>query len=88
MILEAAWNVKETDAKRSLELLLIQLGSDVSIENQDKRTSKPKSVTKRDHELLILSFSCVSVATNNFSPANELGEGGFGPIYKCSPCDI
>ncbi|KAF8031241.1 hypothetical protein BT93_D0446 [Corymbia citriodora subsp. variegata] len=77
-----AWNKKGTNTKRSLELFLIQLGSDVSVANRDNHTSKLKFVRKRDHELPILSFSCVSVATNNFSPENELGEGGFGPVYK------
>ncbi|XP_074326986.1 G-type lectin S-receptor-like serine/threonine-protein kinase At4g27290 [Apium graveolens] len=28
------------------------------------------------------SFSSISAATDNFSPANKLGEGGFGPVYK------
>ncbi|XP_056162090.1 G-type lectin S-receptor-like serine/threonine-protein kinase B120 isoform X1 [Syzygium oleosum] len=77
-----AWNERGTNTKRSLELFLILLGSDVWVENRDGRTSKLKSLRKRDHELPILSFSCVSVATNNFSPANELGKGGFGPVYK------
>ncbi|XP_048133084.1 receptor-like serine/threonine-protein kinase SD1-6 [Rhodamnia argentea] len=77
-----AWNGKGKKTKRSLELFLMQLESDVSLDNRDSHTSKLKSGRKRDHELPILDFSCVSVATNNFSPANELGEGGFGPVYK------
>ncbi|KAI6681722.1 hypothetical protein NL676_035603 [Syzygium grande] len=77
-----AWHVKETNAKRSLELFLKQMGTDVSEKTRDSLSSKLKSVKKRDHELPILSFSCVSEATDNFSPANELGEGGFGPVYK------
>ena len=28
------------------------------------------------------SFASVSAATDNFSDANKLGEGGFGPVYK------
>ncbi|XP_042022967.1 G-type lectin S-receptor-like serine/threonine-protein kinase At4g03230 [Salvia splendens] len=33
-------------------------------------------------ELPVFSYSSVSAATNNFSPQNKLGEGGFGPVYK------
>ncbi|CAJ2648784.1 unnamed protein product [Trifolium pratense] len=33
-------------------------------------------------ELPFYNFSCMSVATNNFSEENKLGQGGFGPVYK------
>ncbi|KAJ1434825.1 S-locus glycoprotein domain [Sesbania bispinosa] len=33
-------------------------------------------------ELPFFNFSCMSIATNNFSEENKLGQGGFGPVYK------
>ncbi|XP_026432687.1 putative receptor-like protein kinase At4g00960 [Papaver somniferum] len=33
-------------------------------------------------ESLQFNFSTISAATNNFSEANKLGEGGFGSVYK------
>ena len=33
-------------------------------------------------ESLQLGFETVKVATDNFSDANKLGEGGFGVVYK------
>lgn len=30
----------------------------------------------------IFDFATVVAATNNFSNANMIGEGGFGPVYK------
>jgi hypothetical protein len=35
-----------------------------------------------DQELPLLSFACIATATDNFSQANKLGEGGFGAVYK------
>ncbi|XP_038981819.1 putative receptor-like protein kinase At4g00960 [Phoenix dactylifera] len=33
-------------------------------------------------ELLLFDLGTLRSATNNFSDANKLGEGGFGPVYK------
>nr|GMC51825.1 G-type lectin S-receptor-like serine/threonine-protein kinase At4g27290 [Ipomoea batatas] len=37
---------------------------------------------KEDHDLPLFSLETVVSATNNFSSANLIGEGGFGPVYK------
>ncbi|EOA20851.1 hypothetical protein CARUB_v10001189mg [Capsella rubella] len=36
----------------------------------------------KDAQLLQLDFDTVRLATNDFSPNNHLGEGGFGAVYK------
>ena len=33
-------------------------------------------------ELPIFDFDTILAATNDFSQTNELGQGGFGPVYK------
>ena len=33
-------------------------------------------------ELHCFNLTTILTATNNFSDANKLGEGGFGPVYK------
>jgi hypothetical protein len=37
---------------------------------------------EKNAELLLFNYESISVATNNFSTVNKLGEGGFGPVYK------
>ena len=39
-------------------------------------------IEKKGLELPIFTFYKIEVATDNFSVANELEEGGFGPVYK------
>ncbi|CAA0392909.1 unnamed protein product [Arabidopsis thaliana] len=36
----------------------------------------------KDAKLLQLDFDTIRLATNDFSPYNHLGEGGFGAVYK------
>ncbi|XP_021902153.1 G-type lectin S-receptor-like serine/threonine-protein kinase At4g27290 isoform X2 [Carica papaya] len=37
---------------------------------------------EEDLELPLFELPAIMVATNNFSPSNKIGEGGFGPVYK------
>ncbi|GLT46112.1 hypothetical protein SLA2020_198940 [Shorea laevis] len=43
---------------------------------------KPKRYNKERKDLHAFSFESIASATNYFSTANKLGEGGFGPVYK------
>ncbi|KAL5972604.1 hypothetical protein ACLOJK_039409 [Asimina triloba] len=36
----------------------------------------------KNSEMPLFDLSNVTLATNNFSDSNKLGEGGFGPVYK------
>ncbi|WOG89906.1 hypothetical protein DCAR_0209146 [Daucus carota subsp. sativus] len=68
----------------SENLLFLNLGFS-SKQNTDSNNiitgSKPGG-EKKVFNLPQFSFSSISAATDNFSPANKLGEGGFGPVYK------
>ena len=37
---------------------------------------------KKDLDVPLFNFTTVATATNKFSPANVIGAGGFGPVYK------
>lgn len=38
--------------------------------------------SRESPDLPIFNLRAVSAATNNFSPVNKLGKGGFGTVYK------
>ncbi|KAK6919453.1 Bulb-type lectin domain [Dillenia turbinata] len=51
-------------------------------EDMPFRTFEADEVENNDSELFTFTTRSILAATNNFSEANKLGEGGFGPVYK------
>ncbi|XXG69554.1 hypothetical protein AAC387_Pa06g2389 [Persea americana] len=47
-----------------------------------QRKDKLDKGWNKDPGLHVFSFAQISAVTNNFSLANKLGQGGFGPVYK------
>lgn len=54
-----------------------QLNQDSSIEDEHGQNGDQPN-------LPFFSIKTIMVATNNFSNQNELGQGGFGSVYKVS----
>ncbi|KAM2176640.1 hypothetical protein ACFX1Q_035914 [Malus domestica] len=48
----------------------------------DKLTDEHDQENMGKHDLSVFTYESVLTATSNFSEANKLGEGGFGPVYK------
>jgi hypothetical protein len=44
--------------------------------------STPEYLDHNAPNLQVFSFTSIKASTNNFSSANKLGEGDFGPVYK------
>ena len=63
--------------------LLRELGDNASLPTMfrnGKAQANKYQTMKRD--LKIFDFQTIAAATDNFSPANRLGQGGFGAVYK------
>ncbi|KAK7357546.1 hypothetical protein VNO80_16835 [Phaseolus coccineus] len=61
--------------------------------NLRMRSCRKQFEAENDDEIqstktLPLEFASIMVATNYFSDANKLGEGGFGPVYKAGCPDL
>ncbi|CAL1372702.1 unnamed protein product [Linum trigynum] len=61
---------------------LFHPGEDGSNYFQDSPVIKEITRSKIYPELPFFSLSTILAATNNFSPDNKLGQGGFGSVYK------
>ncbi|XP_058073064.1 G-type lectin S-receptor-like serine/threonine-protein kinase B120 [Magnolia sinica] len=55
---------------------MFDLGINMAITNQSLEGGK------NSFDFQLFNFATISAATDNFSVANKLGEGGFGPVYK------
>lgn len=66
-------SVVVADLTKSKETTSAFSGSvDIMIEGKAVNTS----------ELPVFSLNAIAIATNDFCKENELGRGGFGPVYK------
>ena len=63
-------------------MLIQEIGGNAIPSTVHDKVKKQNKDGQAGHELQIFSFESISVATNNFSTENKLGEGGFGPVYK------
>ena len=64
---------------------MAQLDLDMTIMTENSELSdvnKRGDSRKQEVKMPLFSFKSVSTATDNFSDANKLGEGGFGSVYK------
>ncbi|KAL5703046.1 hypothetical protein ACHQM5_028188 [Ranunculus cassubicifolius] len=69
---------RKGNAKRRQDLIALELG--INISSGTKFTSGDKA--EKGSQLTLYDFSTIVIATDNFSSANKLGEGGFGAVYK------
>ncbi|XP_062175880.1 receptor-like serine/threonine-protein kinase SD1-8 isoform X2 [Alnus glutinosa] len=66
----------------SNNLLLFDFDTDLNAINEEMNINNNMKKKEKDFELPLFSYESVSIATNNFSAVNKLGEGGYGPVYK------
>ncbi|KAG2682433.1 hypothetical protein I3760_11G191300 [Carya illinoinensis] len=65
------------------DLLLLDLSMTIESNSSELTESIRHGDSRRGEvKMPLFSFASVSAATDNFSDANKLGEGGFGPVYK------
>uniref|UniRef100_A0A5B7B6U6 Protein kinase domain-containing protein n=2 Tax=Davidia involucrata TaxID=16924 RepID=A0A5B7B6U6_DAVIN len=67
------------EKQRYREMLLLDSVTDLSNKDSPNENNHGKS---SNTELKFYDLDTIVDATDNFSPDNKLGQGGFGPVYK------
>ncbi|KAL5839827.1 hypothetical protein ACOSQ4_012435 [Xanthoceras sorbifolium] len=63
-------------------LLIIFIGSNIFLRMRKREEEYENVEDIKNRESLQFNFSTIRDATDNFSDANKLGQGGFGAVYK------
>ncbi|KAJ1388785.1 Serine-threonine/tyrosine-protein kinase, catalytic domain [Sesbania bispinosa] len=71
----------EVEEKVKRKKLLVEVGGN-AMGNYGEAKKTRKEGKQVINEIEIFNLENIIVATDNFSPDNKLGEGGFGPVYK------
>ncbi|MFQ6641766.1 hypothetical protein Gotur_015024 [Gossypium turneri] len=64
------------------DILLFDMEMSITASSNDFSGSENSRKRRKDPAFPLFSFASISIATENFSLENKLGEGGFGPVYK------
>ena len=62
-------------------MLTSEVGSSAGDSADFRRKRRVKSIKKK-HGMQVFSFKTMVQATDNFASLNELGQGGYGIVYK------
>ncbi|XP_055804241.1 G-type lectin S-receptor-like serine/threonine-protein kinase B120 isoform X2 [Solanum dulcamara] len=89
VVMVAIWLVCKYRARKQESMRTNEIPKNHLVRSGEFSTehSGPGDVNAEGHqgngsELAFFSFSMVAAATDDFSLANKLGQGGFGPVYK------
>ncbi|XP_038713465.1 U-box domain-containing protein 35-like [Tripterygium wilfordii] len=74
---EAAQKIAESEAQRRLNVEM------KALQEAGEMKKLMDSLAKKDIRYRIYSIDDIVAATEDFSDSHKIGEGGYGPVYKC-----